>query len=635
MNRFLLSALAILAATVIYAREYHVSPKGNDRNPGTPEQPFRTISRAAAEAQPGDVVTVHAGEYRERVNPPRGGISDDRRITYQAAPGELVMIKGSEVIRTWEHISGEVWKVTLPDDFFGDYNPYQDLVTGDWFNPQGRYHHTGEVYLNGQPLYEANLLQEVFRPRPLNPVSDPEGSLLTWFCESDKDFTYLYANFRGANPNRELVEILVRPACFYPDSTGCDYITVRGFHMSQAATQWAAPTAEQPGLIGTNWSKGWIIEDNIVSHSKCSGITLGKDRKSGHNVWSNDRSIDGATHYNMVIERVLEAGWSKEKIGSHIVRNNEISHCEQTGICGSLGGIFSTISGNYIHDIWTRRQFAGAEIAGIKIHAAIDMVIEGNRICNAGRGIWLDWMAQGTRVTRNLLYNNTTDDLFSEVNHGPYLVDNNILLSEFGIRDWSEGGAYVHNLIAGTVELVPQSRTTPYHRPHSTILVKLKSIEGGDNRFHNNIFTAGGTDIPGRNKNPFNVRGKHGLAIYDDAKLPVEAAGNVYLQGAEKYGKETVFITLPDHHPGLRIEEDGDKVYLHLNIERSVRALKTSLITTELLGMARVPSQKFEDSDGSSLRIDTDFRGDRRSAKNPSPGPLELKTWGTFRVLVW
>ena len=28
-----------------------------------------------------------------------------------------------------------------------------------------------------------------------------------------------------------------------------NYITIRGFHMSQAATQWAAPTAEQIGLI--------------------------------------------------------------------------------------------------------------------------------------------------------------------------------------------------------------------------------------------------------------------------------------------------------------------------------------------------------------------------------------------------
>jgi alpha-L-arabinofuranosidase len=37
--------------------------------------------------------------------------------------------------------------------------------------------------------------------------------------------------------------------------------------MSQAATPWAPPTAEQVGLIGTNWSKGWIIENNTVSDS--------------------------------------------------------------------------------------------------------------------------------------------------------------------------------------------------------------------------------------------------------------------------------------------------------------------------------------------------------------------------------
>jgi hypothetical protein len=30
------------------------------------------------------------------------------------------------------------------------------------------------------------------------------------------------------------------------------------------------------GLIGTHWSKGWIIENNVISHSICSGIALGK-----------------------------------------------------------------------------------------------------------------------------------------------------------------------------------------------------------------------------------------------------------------------------------------------------------------------------------------------------------------------
>ncbi len=103
----------------------------------------------------------------------------------------------------------------------------------------------------------------------------------------------------------------------------------------------------------------------------------------------------------------------------------------------------------------------------------------------------MDWMAQGTHITGNLCYNNTLEDLYCEVDHGPYLVDNNIFLSEIGLRDWSEGGAFVHNLFTGKIIRSPDSRTTPYHKPHSTEVVALKNLRGGDNRFYNNIFVAG------------------------------------------------------------------------------------------------------------------------------------------------
>ncbi len=72
---------------------------------------------------PGDTITVHKGVYRERINPPRGGESDAKRITYQAAKGEKVVIKGSEVIKGWKKVEGDTWKVTVPNSFFGDFNP--------------------------------------------------------------------------------------------------------------------------------------------------------------------------------------------------------------------------------------------------------------------------------------------------------------------------------------------------------------------------------------------------------------------------------------------------------------------------------------------------------------------------------
>ena len=51
------------------AREYHVAKNGCDRNNGTKENPFLTISRAAKVADEGDTVIVHEGVYREWVKP--------------------------------------------------------------------------------------------------------------------------------------------------------------------------------------------------------------------------------------------------------------------------------------------------------------------------------------------------------------------------------------------------------------------------------------------------------------------------------------------------------------------------------------------------------------------------------------
>src|SRR6478735_1191521 len=102
----------------------HVATNGSDRADGSREHPLRTIDHAAAIAQPGDTVTVHAGEYREWVKPRRGGISDRRRITYQAAEGEHVVIKGSEVVAGWERVEGTVWKAVVANDLFGTFNPF-------------------------------------------------------------------------------------------------------------------------------------------------------------------------------------------------------------------------------------------------------------------------------------------------------------------------------------------------------------------------------------------------------------------------------------------------------------------------------------------------------------------------------
>ena len=89
-----LIAFLVLTAGLLHGTGYHVSISGSDRNSGFMDEPFKTISKAAEIALPGDIITVHGGTYRERIDPRFGGTSDSRRIVYRAAENEDVWIKG-------------------------------------------------------------------------------------------------------------------------------------------------------------------------------------------------------------------------------------------------------------------------------------------------------------------------------------------------------------------------------------------------------------------------------------------------------------------------------------------------------------------------------------------------------------
>ena len=74
-----------------------------------------------------------------------------------------------------------------------------------------------------------------------------------------------------------------------------------------------------------------------------------------------------------------------------------------------MGGVFSVIEDNHIHHINNMMEQGGAEIAGIKMHAAIDVLYQRNHIHHCTMGIWcvfFYWEAQGTRITQNLLHDN-------------------------------------------------------------------------------------------------------------------------------------------------------------------------------------------------------------------------------------
>lgn len=396
--------LMVMSCTLLHARDIHVAVCGNDANAGTVEAPYRTVSKAACEACPGDVITVHAGTYREWVRPLRGGgTNNDNRIIYQAAKGEKVVISGSEPVEGWEKVKNNTWKLIIANDYWEGTNPFDEQIYGSWYYGEGTPNHTGAVLLNGIPMGEAFSREEILKPiqgrarwyaetggnggpivmnignvwpdggKKVTPqqasvengdqavyvsnsciqfgylkdgsvmhyenvdfgegaetlyleiaslakggkvemhMDNPDGELLgeyqmkssttDWlkfkefpikmnrllvgrqnFClvvravETDSCTpTIVWAQFPdGVNPNDGSVEMYVRPQVFYPEHTGVDYITVRGFILENAATNWAPPSAEQPALIGPRWAKGWVIENNVIRNSRCSGISLGR-----------------------------------------------------------------------------------------------------------------------------------------------------------------------------------------------------------------------------------------------------------------------------------------------------------------------------------------------------------------------
>ena len=657
---------------------------------GTKEAPFKTIQEAACEARPGDTVLVAPGIYREAVDPIHAGTAD-LRITYRSAQPGQAHITGSEPVKIWVNIKGSIWKAAIPNGIFGDYNPFTTLISGDWFIAS-MIAHTGDVFLNEKSMYEVTSLDDVKSPVKSDLSWDPDFSLYTWYTEQDvpNDQTILYANFQDKDPNQENVEISVRRNCFYPSREGIGYITLSGFKISQAATQWAPPTAYQEGMVGPHWSKGWIIEDCEIYEAKCSGISLGKYlQPENDNKWLKWKYKDGTQTERDCICQASYEGWDREHIGSHIIRRCNIHHCGQTGIVGHLGGIFSIIEDNHIHHINNKQNLAGAEIGGIKMHAAIDVIIRRNHIHNCTRGIWLDWQAQGTRVTGNVfhhnclpfdftdcekVYNCVGEDLFIEVSHGPTLVDHNLLLSDRALKLATQGVALVHNLICGSLvsvgigtdngaPVLPSPRYTPYHVHHGTQIAGFMTILHGDMKFYNNIFIQKEirpcmkelSDLMGNDGNmwddcnvltgtfPYdeyptlsewkkNFEGYCGMGsdvgdLYYE-HLPVWTSGNCYFNGARPWKKESDALVNTKDTVNISLEDTEDGWYLHTNLYDFLPEKSAGIISTEILGMAFEPEQKYENPDGSAIIFNHDFFGDHRGI-HTYPGPFENKKSST------
>ena len=571
----LTAGLAVVwGVPTVAAREIHVATTGSDSGAGSQGSPYLTVGKAASVAQPGDTVIVRAGTYREWVKPARGGTGEDQRITYRAAAGQEVIIKGSERVTSWTDEGGGVWKAELANELFGEYTPYALKLSGGWLE-YGKWHTRGDVYLDGEAMMETQTPQEVARRKG------------TWHGQAGEKTTVIRAHFGQANPNKALAEINVRPCVFFPAKTGLSYITVDGLHLMHSAENWQPPGLKtQMGTIGPRGGKHWIIQNCRVTNARCVGIVL------GHAAGVDYDDIDA--------------------FGDHVIRNNIVRRCGEAGIAGQKGATRCLVEGNLVEDTNYRKEFGGWETAAIKFHQSVDTVLRGNLIRRVAHqshgafGIWMDWGNQGTRITGNLIYDTATANIFVEMNHGPILVDNNVLIGR-GVRSNSEGDIFAHNLFVDCpFEMVSDTgRQSEYYRPHTRKVVKRKVGIPQDDKWFNNIFVGRGLD---------GVKAASGYA----------SDHNVFLGGAKKssFGDEHSVVA----EAGAKVtrKETPLGVTIEFSIAQAALPAAGPWVAAKLVGVLPTVGQTIEDRNGKPIKVDTDVFGAKRT--EAMPGPLaELK----------
>ena len=359
------------------SRVVHVSPA---ELPGIePAAQVRTLSEAAGQVAPGDTVLVHGGVYRESVTVEASGTAE-RPITFQAAPGEWVVVTGADRITDWrrEDPARPIYSTPWPHRFLG-WTKRRAHPDDDYHAVIGRCEQVCvENYLLRQVLDRARLARGSF-------YVDEEGRRLYAWAANGADLS---------DTKRVRVEASVRQSLW--QSKG-KHIRVRGlrFRYAANAAQHAAVT-----LAG----EGCVLEDCVVEGVNSIGATF--------------RDARGLVARRCVFERNGQMGFSAYRahgllLTECLVRENNLKG-------------------------WNR----GWEAGGNKIVLCRGTVFERCQFLkNRGHGVWFDIGNEACEVRHCLVADNENAGIFYEISYGLHAHDNVIVGNGFDADAGAWGAA--------------------------------------------------------------------------------------------------------------------------------------------------------------------------------------------------
>ena len=433
-----------------FTKTYYVdgsAQNADDNGPGTKGHPFRTIDHAAQILEPGERVVIATGVYREAIHPARGGAGPDAMISYEAAPGANVVVKGAVVVTGWQPSEGwnfgldpkthqpvKPWELHLsPALFPSGYNPFElDNVTDDryWINYAkdnmwNYFRRRGMVFVDGKPLEPVESPSALAGPSPrsLNFFSDIHWAPLfqefspyagkVW-VESDG----LTLHIRLANdddPAKHIIEITNQESVFSPAKLYQSYIRVKGITFEYAGDSFPNP---QKGLVSTNRGNHFIFEDDTFEWANSIGLDIG--------------TIDWA------------AARPPQPVGFDIVRHNIFRYCGIEGLGGTGGPENVLVEKNLFEWIGWQDAARMSESGGTKMHRTRNLLFRNNvvRHIRHANGIWLDIGNTNDRITGNVFA-----DIPGDVNPHAIHIEGSDALNEIdnNIFDHLTGGILIRD----------------------------------------------------------------------------------------------------------------------------------------------------------------------------------------------
>ncbi|HWA95539.1 MAG TPA: right-handed parallel beta-helix repeat-containing protein [Terracidiphilus sp.] len=393
-----------------FSKTYYVdcnAKNADDNGPGTKEHPFRTINKAAQVLMPGERVVIASGTYREQIRPARGGTSPDAIISYEAAPGAKVIVKGSRIVSAWKPSTGyrigvdpesgkqvQAWQLALtPDLFPNGYNPFEvDNVLGNRFwlryaedNMATYFRRRGLVFVDGLPLEPVESPTDLAAPskQSLNFFTNIHWTPLFKEFQTYAGKVWIEPNgmtlhIRLANdddPAKHTIEITTQEQIFSPAERYQSYIRVKGITFMHAGNGFPVP---QRGMVSVNRGNHFIFEDNTFEWANSVGLDIGNED------WA--------------------ATLPPQPVGDDIVRGNTFRYCGIEGLGGTGGPQNTLVEKNLFEWIGWQDAAMMSESGGTKMHVAKNLLFRNNvvRHIRHANGIWLDIGNANDRITGNV-----------------------------------------------------------------------------------------------------------------------------------------------------------------------------------------------------------------------------------------